>query len=101
MALEQKLKMEKKKYVRWPKLQKKVLLKLRHYKKATKFEEISHLFWQNSCFYSVASKQVGDFFKFLLSPQKSWTLCWKKISVARHKQMKKLEAAQLGKLASA
>jgi hypothetical protein len=27
MALEQKLKMEKKKYVRWPKLQKKVLLK--------------------------------------------------------------------------
>ena len=28
-------------------------------------------------------------------------LCWKKISVARHKQMKKLEAAQLGKSASA
>ena len=27
-----------------------------------------------SCFYSVASKQVGDFFKFLWSSQKSWTL---------------------------
>ena len=51
MALEQ-AKNGKKKYVRWPKLQKKVL-------------------------------------------------CWKKISVARHKQMKKLEAAQLGKSASA
>ena len=33
------------------------LLKLRHYKKATKFEKISHLFSQNS----LASKQVGDF----------------------------------------
>ena len=39
-------------------------VKLRHYEKATKFEKISHLFWRNSCFYSVASKQVGDFFKF-------------------------------------
>lgn len=29
--------------------------------------------------------------------QKKKVLCWKKISVARHKQMKKLEAAQLGK----
>ena len=38
------------------------VIKLRHYEKATKFEKISHLFWQNSCFYSVASKQVGDFF---------------------------------------
>ena len=37
-------------------------VKLRHYEKATKFEEISHLFWQNSCFFSVATKQVGDFF---------------------------------------
>ena len=33
--------------------------------------------------------------------KKEVLLCWKKISVARHKQMKKLEAAQLGKLASA
>ena len=32
---------------------------------------------------------------------KKKVLCWKKISVARHKQMKKLEAAQLGKSASA
>ena len=29
-------------------------------------KKISHLFWENSCCYSVASKQVGDFFKFLL-----------------------------------
>ena len=49
-------------------------VKLRHYEKATKFEKISLLFWQNSCFYSVASKQVGDFFKFLWPSQKSWTL---------------------------
>jgi hypothetical protein len=25
-------------------------------------KKISHLLWQNSCFYSVSSKQVGDFF---------------------------------------
>ena len=50
------------------------LSKLRYYEKATKFENISHLFWQNSCFYSVTSKQVGDFFKFLWPFQKSWTL---------------------------
>ena len=37
-------------------------------------KKISHLFWQNSRVYSVASKQVGDFFKFLWSFQKSWTL---------------------------
>ena len=49
-------------------------LKLRHYEKATKLKNISHLFWQNSCFYSVASKHVGDFFKFLWPSQKSWTL---------------------------
>ena len=49
-------------------------LKFRYYEKATKFEKISHLFWQNHCFYSVASKQVGDFFKFLWPFQKSWTL---------------------------
>ena len=53
----------------WP-----FLLKSRHYKKATKFEKISHLFWQNSCFYSVASKQEGDFFKFFWPSQKNWTL---------------------------
>ena len=49
-------------------------IKLRHYEKATKFEKITHLFWQNSCFYSAPSKQVGDFFKFLWTFQKSWTL---------------------------
>ena len=48
-------------------------LKLRHYEKATQFENISHQFWQNSCFYSVVSKQVGDFFKILWPFQKSWT----------------------------
>ena len=36
-------------------------LKLRYYEKATKLEKISHLFWQNSYFYSVASKQEEDF----------------------------------------
>ena len=50
------------------------MAKLKHYEKATKFEKISHLFWQNSYFYSVPSKQVGDFFKFLWPSQKSWTL---------------------------
>ena len=49
-------------------------LKFRYYEKATKFEKNSHLFWQTSCFYSVASKQVGYFFKFLWPFQKSWTL---------------------------
>ena len=49
-------------------------LKLRNYEMATKFEKMSHLFWQNNFFYSVASKQVGDFFKFLWPSQKSWTL---------------------------
>ena len=50
------------------------ILKLRHYEKVTKYEKISHLFWQNNCFYSVVSKQVGDFFKFLWPFQKNWTL---------------------------
>ena len=40
------------------------------YEKATKFEKISNL----SCFYSVASKEVGDFFDFLWPFQKSSTL---------------------------
>ena len=40
------------------------------YEKATKFEKISNL----SCFYSVASKEVGDFLKNLWPFQKSWTL---------------------------
>ena len=51
-----------------------ILLKFRHYEKATKFEKISHLFWQDSCFYSIASKQVRDFFEFLWPFQKSWIL---------------------------
>ena len=50
------------------------ILNLRRYEKATKFEKISHLFWQNGCFYSVASKQVGYFFNFVWPFQKSWTL---------------------------
>ena len=50
------------------------LIKSRHCEKATKFEKISHLFWRNSCFYPVVSKQVGDFFQILWSFQKSWTL---------------------------
>ena len=37
-------------------------------------KKISHLFLQNRCFYSVASKPAGDFFKFLWPSQKSWTL---------------------------
>ena len=38
-------------------------VKLRHYEKATKLEKkISFLFWQNSCFYSVASKEVFQIF---------------------------------------
>ena len=40
--------------------------KLRYYEKATKFEKISNRFWHNSCFYSVASKQVGDFFEIFV-----------------------------------
>ena len=48
--------------------------KLRYYEKAKKFEKISNRFWHNSCFYSVASKQVGDFFKFLWPFQKSLIL---------------------------
>ena len=51
------------------------LVKLRHYEKSVKFEKISHLFWQNSCFYSVASKQPGNFSNFLWPFYKSWTLC--------------------------
>ena len=51
-------------------------LKFRHFEKAIKFEKISHLFWQNRCLYSVASKQVGEFFKFLWPFQKSWTLLY-------------------------
>jgi hypothetical protein len=56
------------------KVRSKRMLELRHYEKTTKFEKITNIFWQNSCFHSVVSKQVGDFFKFLLPFQKSWTL---------------------------
>ena len=44
-----------------------VHVNLRHYEKVTKFEKISHLFWQNSYFYSVASNKVGEFFRFFLA----------------------------------
>ena len=53
-----------------------IFVKASFSEKATKFEKISHLFWQNSWFYSVVSKQVKDFFKFLWPFQKSWTLQW-------------------------
>ena len=52
------------------------MLKLRHYNalwEGLKIWKISNLFWQNRCFYSVVSKQVGDFFKILWPFQKSWT----------------------------
>ena len=42
-------------------------LKFRYYEEATKFEKISNLFWQNSCFYSVGSKQVADFFQIFVA----------------------------------
>ena len=35
-------------------------------------KNLPQICWQNSCFYSVASKQEGDFFKFLWPSQKSW-----------------------------
>ena len=67
-------------------LQMSCMVKFRYYEKATKFEKISNLFWQNSCFYqgfySVVSKLVGDFFfKFLAFSEKlDFTLhilfCW-------------------------
>ena len=53
-----------------------IKVKFTYYVKATKFEKISHLFWQNSCVDSVASKQVGDFSKWLWPFQKSWTLMY-------------------------
>ena len=31
------------------------------------WKKISHLFWQNSCFYSVVSKQVGDYFQIFVA----------------------------------
>ena len=51
-------------------------LKLRHYEKAKKFEKkVSHVIvLTKHCFYSVSSKQVGDFFKFLWPSKKSSTL---------------------------
>ena len=52
-------------------------IKLRHYEKATKFETISHLCWQNSCLY-FSSKQEDFFFKVLWPFQKSWTLTMNK-----------------------
>ena len=60
-----------------------IKIKFRHYEKATKFEKIFHLFWHNSCFYSVTSKQVGDFFKFSWPFQKSWTLSCRKKNTHR------------------
>ena len=41
------------------------VVKSKHFEKATKFEKISHLFWWNSCFYPIASKQVGFFLQIL------------------------------------
>ena len=42
-----------------------------NYEKPTKFEKNLPLVLTNSCFYSVASKEVGDFFKFMWPSQKS------------------------------
>ena len=42
-------------------------LKLRDYEKPTKFEKNLPLVLTNSCFYSVASKQVGDFFQVFMA----------------------------------
>ena len=49
-------------------------LKLRYYKKDAKFEKISYRFWQNSCFYSVVSKQAGYFFQIFVAFSENWTL---------------------------
>ena len=38
-----------------------------YFEKAIEFEKIFHLCWQNSCFYSVASKQVEDFFQIFVA----------------------------------
>ena len=38
-------------------------VKLRRYEQPQNWKKIAHLFWQNSCFYSVVSKQMGDFFQ--------------------------------------
>ena len=45
----------------------------------------THLVWQNSCFYSVVSKQVEDFFKFLWPSQKSWTFRGQEIEIRLQK----------------
>ena len=42
-----------------------LLVKLRHYEKATKFEKISPLVLAKQWFFTAAPKQEGDFFKFL------------------------------------
>ena len=48
-------------------------------------KKISHLFWQSSCFYSVVSKQVEDFFKFFWPSQKNWTLnVWPELFCPEH-----------------
>jgi hypothetical protein len=41
-------------------------------------------FWQNSCFYIVASKQVEIFFKSLWPFQKSWTLTERKFTLSEN-----------------
>ena len=39
---------------------------------------------KTSCFYSVVSKQVGDFFKFLWPSQRSWTLKAEELCLLRY-----------------
>ena len=51
-------------------------VKFRYYEKATKFEKISHLFWQNSCFYSVASKTSGRFFQIFMAFSEKLNFIW-------------------------
>ena len=46
------------------------------YGKVKMFLWEGQIFWKISHFYSVTSKQVGGFFKFLWPFQKTWTLSW-------------------------
>ena len=58
-----------------------VFFKLRHHEKATKLEKNLQPVLTKQLFYSVVSKQVGDFFKFLCLFQKSWALIKESLQV--------------------
>ena len=57
---------------------------LRHFEMAIKFEKIFHSFRQSSCFYSVASKQVEDFFQIFVAFSKKLDFKLKTISYMLH-----------------